>query len=146
MMRTVVLEHTLPDGSRHFDWMVERPDHGRGGEEGGSGGEHRLATWRTSCRPDRAAGFEGEQIGDHRAFYLDFEGELTGGRGRVERVASGRAVWLGGDAAGVGKGGVEVRISWSDGRIVRYEGRIGGDGRWAFRGCPEIGLDTASGL
>lgn len=83
MTRTVLLRHTLPDGSWHYDWMVERPVRD----------EHRLVTFRTRERVDRAdeIEFDAERISDHRAAYLDFEGELSGGRGRVERVAAGNA-------------------------------------------------------
>jgi hypothetical protein len=123
MMRAVVLEHTLPDGSRHFDWMIERPDPGE---------ERRLCTWRTQHRPDRSVGFDGRRIGDHRAAYLSFEGELGSGRGRVVRVASGRAVWLHRDEREIG-----VRIVWDGGPNARYEGQIGADGVWSFRGSPE---------
>lgn len=123
MMRSVVLEHRLPDGSRHFDWMIERPD---------PGVERRLWTWRTEARPDRVEAFAGEQIGNHRVVYLEFEGELSGGRGRVTRVAAGQAIWLGADSGKIG-----VRIVWSDGPNVRYNAEIGVNGVWSFRGSRE---------
>jgi hypothetical protein len=48
-----------------------------------------LATWRSACWP-----IEGptplHRLKDHRRVYLDFEGELSGHRGRVSRVAAGK--------------------------------------------------------
>jgi hypothetical protein len=88
MLRTVVLRHDLPNGSFHYDWMLERPAGPRGA---GGADERRLMTFRTGVRPDDPAssGFEAERIGDHRVAYLTFEGELSGGRGAVSRVAEG---------------------------------------------------------
>lgn len=123
MLRTVVLEHTLPDGGFHFDWMIERAD----SEE-----DRRLITWRSACRPDLFTDFRGERIGDHRAVYLEFEGDLSGGRGRVVRVASGRVSWVGRDEREI-----RVRVEWAGGSNVRYDGAIGADGAWSFRGSPE---------
>ena len=122
MLRTVVLEHTLPDGSAHFDWMIEHPDLPH---------ERPLLTWRTADRPDRADAFVAEAINPHRALYLCYEGPLSGGRGHVRRVASGRAEWIHrhDDSA-------TVRIRWSDGAIHRYEGRREGE-RWRFVARPD---------
>jgi hypothetical protein len=123
MLRTVVLEHRLPDGDSHFDWMIERS---------GPGEDRRLITWRTECRPDLVLEFRGERIGDHRAAYLEFEGELSGGRGQVVRVASGRVSWLCQDEREV-----RVRVEWSGGANVRYAGAFGAGGAWTFCGSPE---------
>lgn len=120
MPRTVVLEHTLPDGSVHFDWMIETPDRAD---------ERRLATWRLpGWRPDFTE-LAGERIGDHRAVYLHYEGPVSGGRGRVRRVAAGEVVGLelSADAA-------RFEIRW-DGRAepARYTGEGGPGGAWLFR-------------
>lgn len=123
MTRAVVLEHTLPDGSRHFDWMIERLEPGT---------ERRLCTWRTEHRPDVAGRFRGERIGDHRAAYLEFEGELSENRGRVVRLASGAAAWRHRD-----EGRICVGVDWDHGPKVRYDGEIGPEGVWSFRGSPE---------
>jgi len=87
--RWVLLLHELPDGSRHRDWMIERP--GAGSGDGVQG----LITFRVEAGEDGNAfpgsePFEGERLADHRAAYLEYEGEVSGGRGRVRRVASGR--------------------------------------------------------
>jgi hypothetical protein len=61
----------------------------------------RLISFRVSACPDDASltEFEAERIGDHRAEYLSFEGEVSGGRGTVRRVAVGNAEVLRDDAA-----------------------------------------------
>ena len=88
--RTVVARHTLPDGSWHLDWMIDRV----GGREAAGDGEadHRdLVTFRVMVRPDDpvARVFDGERISDHRAAYLTREGDIGEGRGSVARVAGG---------------------------------------------------------
>ena len=84
--RTVVLCHTLPDGSSHLDWMIEHP----------APTEHRLITFRTPCRPDEIESHRciSRRLTDHRAHYLDYEGILTADRGSVERVATGSVLGL----------------------------------------------------
>jgi len=87
-MRYVILRHE-GIAEPHFDLMFETLP--------GSA----LATWRSPCWP-----IEGptplHRLMDHRRIYLDFEGELSGHRGRVARVAAGEcevevgedAVWI----------------------------------------------------
>lgn len=79
--RWVLLKHTLPDGSSHLDWMLDI-----GGTEGA-----RLVTYRLERRPDDVAvtTLDALRLEDHRRVYLDYEGEISGGRGEVERVCSG---------------------------------------------------------
>ena len=116
-MRTVILRHTLPDGSWHYDWLVQRA------------GLALVPTWRTGqSRPDDAAveSFEAERIGDHRAMYLDYEGEVSGGRGSVERVASGEVIeveW--------GDGSLVLSVGF-EGRAVRLVGRAIQESTWRF--------------
>jgi len=75
----VLLEHTTAAGV-HWDLMVEA----------GPGGL--LTTWRLRQNPiPNAAGIAAERIGDHRRAYLDYEGELSGGRGSVRRLDRGPA-------------------------------------------------------
>lgn len=78
----VLLEHTLPSGNTHFDWMFERPGIAEGP----------LISFRLSERPDLATParpFRSERIGDHRRSYLDYQGPVSANRGGVRRVASG---------------------------------------------------------
>lgn len=82
MAKTVLLLHTLADGSSHFDWMLERES--TGGKRLG------LLSFRVSERVDLGMGdFCAELLADHRAEYLDYEGDVSGGRGSVQRVAAG---------------------------------------------------------
>ena len=75
-LRYVVLRHEGGVGPAHFDVMIER-------EPGG-----KLRTWRAGSWPI-GNGDNLEVIGDHRREYLEFEGEISGGRGFVKRVAEG---------------------------------------------------------
>ena len=84
--RWVVLSHT-GHGPDHHDVMIERAP----------GGE--LATWRARRWPP-TPGDALEPLPDHRRAYLDYEGPISGGRGRVRRVASGTAGENWSDAAG----------------------------------------------
>jgi hypothetical protein len=54
-----------------------------------------LLTFRTHDRPDASpAPFLATRLPDHRSLYLDYEGEVSQGRGHVERVASGHVLSL----------------------------------------------------
>jgi hypothetical protein len=76
---TVVLLHRLPDGSEHFDWLLQRPGGGP------------LITFRTTASPDLPPPWQldAERLPDHRDAYLTYEGEIPGARGRVTRIARG---------------------------------------------------------
>ena len=79
MPRFVVLLHETPPGyprPRHYDLMLEQGT--------------ALATWALAELP--IAGGEAvaaERLPDHRLDYLDYEGEVSGARGRVVRVDRG---------------------------------------------------------
>jgi len=104
MAQTVVLLHTLPDGSSHFDWLIDQPD---------LDVEHRLLSFRCPVRPDEAASpFGAEIMPPHRAFYLDYEGPLSGKRGLVRRIASGRTSGL-----REHDGCFDLTVLWSNGSI-----------------------------
>jgi hypothetical protein len=81
MGATVLLRHDLPDGTSHFDWMVQRAP-GQG-----------LITFRVQERIDLQSPqvFTCERLPDHREVYLEYEGPISGGRGRVERMEAGGA-------------------------------------------------------
>jgi hypothetical protein len=88
-LRWVVLQHdVIPD--RHFDLMIES-------KPGGS-----LHTWRCPQNPVAQHMTMAVRIANHRQRYLDYEGEVSGNRGRVVRVAAGagrirrirQRVWL----------------------------------------------------
>jgi hypothetical protein len=75
-LRYVVLHHDgIPEP--HYDLMFET-----------SPGSP-LATWRSPAWPPQADA-PLIPLPDHRAEYLSYEGPVSGGRGTVRRVASGR--------------------------------------------------------
>ena len=76
MGRLVLLRHDTPDAKHHYDLMLER-----------SPGDHRLLTFRLERRIqiNTPASTAGELLGEHRAAYLTYEGEVSGGRGTVRR-------------------------------------------------------------
>jgi len=73
MPRFVLLEH-LWDGV-HWDFMLER-------------GEI-LRTWAIDAPIVSGRDLPARALGDHRRIYLEYEGEISGGRGRVRRLDSG---------------------------------------------------------
>lgn len=117
MKRSVILKHTLPDGSWHHDWLIQRSDQL----------EERVPTFRTAHdRPDTCDAFEAQRLDDHRAFYLDHEGEVSGGRGSVVRLATGtvsHAIWNDGHI------GLEIDFK---GTTRLFVGEHIEGGRWRF--------------
>lgn len=106
---TVILRHTLPDGSFHHDWMIARP----GGPDAG------LVTFRLDqeaaavlCGPVGGEAIV-ERLADHRRKYLTFEGPVPGDRGEVRREASGTTTILEGGFDAIG-GGVRLAVAWDE--------------------------------
>ena len=78
MPRFVVLLHETPPGyprGTHFDLMLQH--------------EGSLWTWAIEKLPTAGQPAMAERLPDHRLAYLDFEGEVAAGRGRVSRVDAG---------------------------------------------------------
>jgi len=82
VLRTVLLLHTLPDHSRHYDWLIQRD----------ADPEILVPTFRIEQRIDfgSSSTFLAERIADHRSLYLAYEGAIAGGRGVVARIAQGQ--------------------------------------------------------
>lgn len=80
----VLLRHDTPDDGFHYDWMLARPE---------ASGLESLITFRARERIDLElrAGMVLERLPDHRRAYLEYQGPLSGNRGRVTRIATGRA-------------------------------------------------------
>lgn len=75
--RFVILAHS-GQGAAHYDFMLE---HGQA-----------LATWQLSQSPlDQARGsvLPARRLADHRSAYLNYQGPVSGNRGRVDRVDAG---------------------------------------------------------
>jgi len=84
--RTVQLQHTLPNGDWHIDWMLTPA-----GQAGDC--DARLITFRLP-KPlhelPPGSTMAAERIADHRHAYLTYEGPVSGNRGEVRRVAAGQ--------------------------------------------------------
>ncbi|MCB9849045.1 MAG: hypothetical protein H6814_11610 [Phycisphaeraceae bacterium] len=115
MPPAALLRHTTPDGRSHYDWLLatdlkpHNPD------------DRVLTCFRIAegddpRTPERV--FEAERLTTHRWLYLTYEGELSEGRGRVERLASGgwaHRTWT--------PGTIDGWIEWDDGPHLYFCGR-----------------------
>jgi hypothetical protein len=77
MPRFVVLEHDWP--APHFDFLLEAGD--------------LLRAFRLDDAPTSGVN-AAEANFDHRKLYLDYEGEVSGGRGTVRRWDAGTFEWI----------------------------------------------------
>lgn len=80
--RFVVLFHQFPaDHQRedHWDLMLE--------------GDTKLMTWGLSEMPKPGKSIPAVALADHRKSYLDYQGQVSGDRGSVNRVLSGIFCW-----------------------------------------------------
>lgn len=111
MPRFVILEHQFQ--GEHWDFMLESGD--------------ALRTWRLEQPPERGRLITAIPLADHRRAYLDYEGEISGGRGRVSRWDQGEFEWL------VDKPRlVEVRLVGRRANGRAYL-RCGESGDWTFQ-------------
>jgi hypothetical protein len=78
MPRYVILEHDHP--SLHWDLLLER--------------DGILSSWRLRVAPSMGEPFAAEESPPHRLLYLNYEGPVSGDRGRVTRWDGGNCVWL----------------------------------------------------
>ena len=99
--RFVVLHHspvTPTDGrAEHFDWMFQVGD--------------TLRTWATEPLTSFAEPLElaARQLPDHRLHYLEYEGEISKGRGSVRRILAGTF-----DLLQETETSFQARIHWQD--------------------------------
>lgn len=117
-----MLRHAMPDGGEHLDWMIERPDAGRGLIS------FRLAVGTDLTNPEIV---DAERISDHRREYLVYEGPISGDRGRVERVAEFRVVSLAESEVGLR---VVLEEIGGGGRRMEWIGERQVGPRWRFSG------------
>ena len=120
MPRFVVLEHCW--NGVHWDVMLEI-------EPGGE-----LRTWALDAEIVAGRDLPARALADHRAAYLDQEGEVSGGRGTVRRVDRGeyeRLTWTDELVR------VEVQGDQLDGLVVLRKAVAGSGGAgptpWVFR-------------
>jgi DNA polymerase Ligase (LigD) len=81
MPRFVILEHDWP--ALHWDFLLEAGPV--------------LRAWRLLAEPGMGREIAAEANADHRLFYLDYEGPVSGNRGRVRRWDAGTFDWLADD-------------------------------------------------
>ena len=98
MPRFVLLEHDHP--APHLDLLLE---------DGGA-----LLAWRLDEVPPDGGAVAAARNFDHRLVYLDYEGPISGGRGRVRRLDRGELTWLDREA---GRLTAEVRGTTLAGRL-----------------------------
>lgn len=78
-VRYVVLEHRMPDSAErpvHWDLMLEM--------------DGRLRTWSLPAPPEPGMEMAATRLADHRLSYLEYEGEISGGRGTVRQWDAGQ--------------------------------------------------------
>ena len=104
----------------HWDLLIELP------------GQERLATWRLLDNPiGGPAEIGAERIGDHRRTYLEYEGEISGGRGGVRRLDRGMSTLVGraGDVFVIELAGAHLRgrfeIGSSEGKVKWFRPATG---------------------
>ena len=111
MPRFVILEHQYQ--GVHWDFMLE------------SGAD--LRTWRLEHPPMPGRMIAATSLPNHRRIYLDYEGEISGGRGRVTRWDQGEFEWLVDEPRSV-----DVRLA--GGRVNgQAHLRCGDSGDWTFQ-------------
>jgi len=77
-MRFAILTHDHP--FLHWDLLLECGEICR--------------SWRLLTPPDTSGPIPAETLPDHRVFYLEYEGPVTGNRGTVTRWDAGSCVWV----------------------------------------------------
>ena len=78
MPRYLILRHETPKGADrglHWDFMLET--------------KGVLRTWALEKEPRAEAAIDAIELEDHRIAYLEYEGDISGGRGRVTQWDSG---------------------------------------------------------
>lgn len=117
---TVILQHDLPDGTSHFDWLLAVD----------ADGEKPLISFRVQERPDlvnESRWVDLDSRPDHKPEYLQIQGKLEGDRGVVTRLANGKIfVWK------EIQGGWNMMVQWDGGILNEYE-LLSGEGVLAFR-------------
>ena len=156
----VLLEHTLPDGSQHFDWMLHEPPiadtaafQNLSSATDDPAKAHRkpvrtaynavqpddndriLITFRVLDRIDRhdCDSFVADRLDPHRYAYLKHHGPVSGNRGSVRKVAGGLVRIINNLP-----GGISIRARFTGGQERIWAGMQEGD-VWNFRrGQPVI--------
>ena len=117
MPRFVILEHHHL--GVHWDFMLDTGT--------------ALRTWRLELPPQINCDIAATALPDHRRMYLDYEGEVSGGRGHVVRWDAGEFDWMADQADLIT---ILIRGTRTRGRVhlTRSEPES-----WTFRLTPDEG-------
>lgn len=99
---SALLLHIPPGECPHLDWLLPHP---------GAADADPLLTLRITRLPDDlpvGQSLDASRLPDHRAHYLEYEGELSGGRGVVRRLRRGPA-----ETSHIEVARLRVRVAWS---------------------------------
>lgn len=106
-MRFVILAHSV-SGQTHWDLLLEVP------------GRERLRTIQMQrWALDVGASAESRELAPHRRIYLEYEGEISAGRGRVERIDEGHYETTDTGVRLISTHGGETELGIHDGRVKR---------------------------
>ena len=106
---TVVLQHELPDGTTHFDWLLATEPQG----------SKALISFRSPVQPNQVVEngwVELESRPDHRPDYLQIEGPIDSDRGTITRLAQGN-IFFWKEIAG----GWNMMVEWDDRSVTEFE-------------------------
>lgn len=145
MPRFVILLHETPPGAprpRHYDLMLERdaPTDATGRADGGPPS---LRTWACAECPVLVPSTMAEELADHRPAYLEYEGEISQGRGTVRRVAQGTYVQL---AQSADRVHAFLRGEFASGGLLAGELTLIRDGAEPYRWCVSFVIGASAAL
>lgn len=122
MPRFAILTHDHPH--LHWDFLLEK--------------QALLRAWRLQLPPVHQGSIPAVPLPDHRPMYLDYEGPVSGDRGRVSR-------WDAGTFELIEESESTVRVRLRGTRMhALAEGRQQSDGSWAFTFALEPPASTPS--
>lgn len=122
MPRFAILTHDHPH--LHWDFLLEK--------------QAVLRAWRLQFPPDHQGSIPAVPLPDHRRMYLDYEGPVSGDRGRVSR-------WDAGTFELIKESESTIRVRLRGTRILSLaEGHQQSDGLWEFTFALEYPASTPS--
>ena len=117
MPRFSLLRHDHP--TEHWDFFLECGD--------------ALRSWRLASRPALGEDIAAEPRPDHRKAYLDYEGPVSNGRGRVVQEDAGEFDWKEVSITAVT---VSLRGQWLTGDVCLRQTSAGWRFSWTAHGLP----------
>ncbi len=145
MPRFVILLHETPADSprpRHYDLMFER-DSPAAAANLAHPGPPSLRTWACAECPVLVPSTMADELADHRPAYLEYEGEISQGRGTVRRMAQGTYVQL---AESADRLHARLRGEFDSGDPLAGELTIVRDGAGFYRWCVSFVPESSAAL